>query len=55
MTEGLEGHFGFVGDTADCLEHLRRQGEMGVDIHVVSLSRPARQDIAGVLRVLTGG
>jgi len=55
LPEGLEGRFGFIGDPDGCMEHLARQEDLGVDIHLVSLGASARRDMLRVLRTLAEG
>lgn len=52
MPVGLEARFNFAGDIDACREHLVRQQELGVDIHMVSLGPSARPDARNVLRAL---
>ena len=55
MPEGLESLFGFVGSVAECREHIARQQKLGVDIHMVTLSRGARGDLVPTLSALVAG
>jgi len=55
MPAELEARFNFAGDIDACREHLVRQQELGVDIHMVSLGPSARLDARETLRALAEG